>query len=150
MLIGIASAAGMSNDAIASPKAQTKKAPRHVMIEARPEAIAIDLGKTAVLVIDMQNDFGSKGGMFDRAGIDISGIRAVIPHVTFALAAARGASLPIIYLKMAFRAVSTRTESMGDSLFGLVVIQTSCWRQEARMDGTNAFTGSSGQGCRSD
>ena len=103
MLIGIASAAGMSNDAIASPKAQTKMAPRHVMIEARPEAIAIDPGKTAVLVIDMQNDFGSKGGMFDRAGIDISGIRAVIPHVTFALAAARGASLPIIYLKMAFK-----------------------------------------------
>ena len=41
--------------------------------------------------------------MFDRAGIDISGIRAVVPHVSTALAAARGASLPIIYVKMAFK-----------------------------------------------
>ena len=103
MLIGVASVAGMANDAIASPKAQTKQARRHVMIEARPEAIAIDPGKTAVIVVDMQNDFGAKGGMFDRAGIDISGIRAVIPHVNDALTAARGASLPVIYLKMGFK-----------------------------------------------
>jgi ureidoacrylate peracid hydrolase len=54
-------------------------------------------------VIDMQNDFGARGGMFDRAGIDISGIRAVVPHVQSVLAAARAASIPIIYLKMAFR-----------------------------------------------
>jgi ureidoacrylate peracid hydrolase len=74
-----------------------------IKIEARPEAIVFDSMRTAVLVIDMQNDFGSKGGMFDRAGIDISGIRAVVPQVRSALAAAREASLPIIYLKMAFR-----------------------------------------------
>lgn len=103
MLIGIASAAGMPNDATASPKAQPTKVSRQVVIEARPETISINLGKTAVLVIDMQNDFGSEGGMFDRAGIDISGIRAVIPHVSSALAAARGASLPVIYLKMGFK-----------------------------------------------
>ena len=51
-----------------------------VTIEAKPESILIDLGKCAVLVIDMQNDFGAKGGMFNRAGIDISPIeRAVAP-----------------------------------------------------------------------
>jgi ureidoacrylate peracid hydrolase len=41
--------------------------------------------------------------MFDRAGIDIGGIRAVVPHVQATLAAAREASLPVVYLKMAFR-----------------------------------------------
>src|SRR5437899_2379894 len=53
---------------------------RLVTLHAEPEPIALDTRKTAVLVIDMQNDFGSKGGMFDRAGIDISGIcKAVVP-----------------------------------------------------------------------
>ena len=103
VMIGMASTVGISNNAIASPKATARKRPRDVRIDARPEPITIDLRKTAVLVIDMQNDFGSKGGMFDRAGVDISGIRAAVPSIRFALAAARTASLPIIYLKMAFK-----------------------------------------------
>ena len=44
-----------------------------VRLAAQPEPIEMDLTTTAVLVIDMQNDFGSKGGMFDRAEKDISG-----------------------------------------------------------------------------
>jgi ureidoacrylate peracid hydrolase len=99
VLIGLASATATANKAMAA----VAKPSRQVLIDARPEPIAIDLHKTAVLVIDMQNDFGSKGGMFDRAGIDISGIRAVVPNVRSALSAARKAALPIIYIKMAFR-----------------------------------------------
>jgi hypothetical protein len=38
------------------------------VIEAKPQPITIDIPKTAVIVVDMQNDFGSRGGMFDRAG----------------------------------------------------------------------------------
>ena len=49
-----------------------------VRIEATPEPIAIDTARTAVLVVDMQNDFGTQGGMFDRAGMDISMIRGAI------------------------------------------------------------------------
>jgi len=37
--------------------------------------IGIDAGRTVIIVCDMQNDFGSKGGMFDRAGIDITMIQ---------------------------------------------------------------------------
>ncbi len=51
---------------------------RIVTINAKPEPIAIDISKTAVIVIDMQNDFGSKGGMFDLAGIDISIIQKAV------------------------------------------------------------------------
>lgn len=103
VLIGMASAAGISNSAVASVNGTGPKASRQVLIEARPEPVTIDLRKTAVFVIDMQNDFGAKGGMFDRAGIDIGGIRAVVPNVRAALAAARKASLPIIYIKMGFK-----------------------------------------------
>jgi len=47
-----------------------------VTIEARPEPLKIDLARTAILVIDMQNDFCSPGGGFDRAGISIEAVAA--------------------------------------------------------------------------
>jgi hypothetical protein len=42
---------------------------RRVRIEATPEALTIETAKTAVLVVDMQHDFGTKDAIFDRAGI---------------------------------------------------------------------------------
>ena len=74
-----------------------------ITVEAEPTPIAIDIGKTAVIVVDMQNDFGAKGGMFDRAGIDISGIQQVIAPTATVMAAARRAGIKIIYLKMGYR-----------------------------------------------
>lgn len=76
---------------------------RAVTIDARPEPIKLDTTKTAVIVVDMQNDFGSKGGMFDRAGIDISGIQKAVAPTAKVLAAARRAGVKIIYLKMGYR-----------------------------------------------
>ena len=76
---------------------------RMVRLDARPESIAIDPTRTAVLVVDMQNDFGAKGGLFDRAGIDIAGIQKVIVPTAHVLTAARNAGVKIIYLKMGFR-----------------------------------------------
>ncbi len=73
-------------------------------IAAHPEPLTIDTAKTAVLVVDMQNDFGATGGMFDRAGIDISGIKKVISPCASVIAAARLVGIPIVYLKMAFHA----------------------------------------------
>jgi ureidoacrylate peracid hydrolase len=70
---------------------------------ARPAGFGFDPAATAVLVIDMQNDFGAPGGMFDAAGIDISAIRAAVPPTARVLAAARQAGIAVVYLKMAFR-----------------------------------------------
>ena len=33
------------------------------VVNAKPQPVSIDPAKAAVLVVDMQNDFGSKGGM---------------------------------------------------------------------------------------
>jgi len=74
-----------------------------VRLDAKPESIAIDPAKAAVIVIDMQNDFGSKGGMFDRAGIDISGIQQAVGPTAKVLAAARRMGIKIVYLKMGYR-----------------------------------------------
>ena len=78
-------------------------AKRVVTMQAQPRSFEMDLQKTAVLVVDMQNDFGSKGGLLDRLGISIGEIRAVIPPTARTLAAARSAGIPIVYLKMAYR-----------------------------------------------
>jgi ureidoacrylate peracid hydrolase len=74
-----------------------------LILDAKPELIQIEPSKTAVLVIDMQNDFGSKGGMFDRAGLDISMIQETVEPTSKVLVAARNSGIPIVYLKMAFR-----------------------------------------------
>lgn len=76
---------------------------RVVTIEAKPGPIPIDTAKTAVIVVDMENDFGAKGGMFDRAGIDISGIQKAVGPTAKVLASARAAGVKIIYLKMGYR-----------------------------------------------
>lgn len=80
----------------------TNKIYKNIHIKAKPDSIAIDTARTAVIVIDMENDFGSKGGMFDRAGINISMIQKVISPTAKVLAAAREAGLKIIYLKMGY------------------------------------------------
>jgi len=78
-------------------------ASKSVKIEARPESITIDSHRTAALVVDMQNDFGAKGGMFDRAGIDISVIRSVVEPTARVLTALRQAGITVVYLKMGYR-----------------------------------------------
>jgi ureidoacrylate peracid hydrolase len=72
-------------------------------LDAKPEAIGFEAARTAVIVVDMQNDFGSKGGMFDRAGIDISGIQRAVDPTAKVLAGARKAGIKIIYLKMGYK-----------------------------------------------
>lgn len=76
---------------------------RMVQIDAQPDPLTLDPAMTAVLVVDMQNDFGAQGGMFHRAGIDIAPIQAAVAPTARVLRAARAAGLPVIYLTMAFR-----------------------------------------------
>src|SRR4051812_16908771 len=69
-------------------------------LDARPEPLDVDPRRLAVIVIDAQNDFASPGGMFDRAGIDISGIAAAARATRPVLVAARAAGVPVVYLNM--------------------------------------------------
>lgn len=77
---------------------------QEIKLDAKPEPISLDSTKTVLIVVDMQNDFGAKGGMFDRAGIDISGIQSAIEPTATVLTAARKAGIKIIYLKMGYQA----------------------------------------------
>ena len=71
-------------------------------IDAAPSAFPLDTERSALLVIDMQNDFGAAGGMFERAGIDIAPIRAVVAPIARVVAAARLAKLPVVYVRMGY------------------------------------------------
>jgi len=75
---------------------------RLVKIKARPDAIEIDLGRTAIIVVDMQNAFASLGGMFDLVGQDVSAAKGVIQTIKKLTHAARGANVKVIYLAMTY------------------------------------------------
>src|SRR6266849_4466719 len=74
-----------------------------VTLEAEPSPFVFDVGRTVLLVIDMQNDFAAKGGMFDRLGIDVSMIQAAIAPTARVLESAREQGIKVVYLKMGFR-----------------------------------------------
>lgn len=74
-----------------------------VTIAANPGPIRVDTSRTALVIVDMQNDFGSVGGSFQRAGIDISMIRAAVAPTGRAVNAARAHGIKVVYLKMGFR-----------------------------------------------
>jgi ureidoacrylate peracid hydrolase len=77
---------------------------RLVSIQSKPESFTLDTATTAAIVVDMQNDFCSAGGMFERAGIDVAATRPVVEVVARTLASVRGSGIPVIYLKMGYRA----------------------------------------------
>jgi len=77
-------------------------AERLVKIKARPEPVEIDLGRTAIIVVDMQNAFASAGGMFDLVGQDVSAAKGVIQTIKKLTDAARRANVKVIYLAMTY------------------------------------------------
>lgn len=72
-------------------------------LNCKPEPIEIDLAHAAVIVVDMQNAFASKGGMLDLAGIDISGASCVAQNIRNVLDSARRAGVLIVYLQMGYK-----------------------------------------------
>jgi ureidoacrylate peracid hydrolase len=73
-------------------------------LTTKPEPIEVDLGKSALVVVDMQNAFASKKGMLDIAGADLSGAPQVVNVIGRVLSAARRCGMPIVYLQMGYKA----------------------------------------------
>jgi ureidoacrylate peracid hydrolase len=75
-----------------------------ITIATRPEPLKIDTERTALVVVDMQNAFCSKGGLFDiLERLNESRVRPVVDKLKEATAAARKAGLCVIYLRMGYR-----------------------------------------------
>ena len=77
---------------------------RVATLKARPEPVAVDLARTALVVVDMQNAFMSPGGMFDDSGWPIAGAQAVIAPSRRLLDGLRAAGVRVVYVKMSYDA----------------------------------------------
>jgi len=74
-----------------------------ITLRTRPEPLAVALEQSAVVVVDMQNAFASRGGLLDLAGLDISGADAVVRTIAPVLDAARARGVPIVYLQTGYK-----------------------------------------------
>ncbi|MFC3694094.1 cysteine hydrolase family protein [Chenggangzhangella methanolivorans] len=74
-----------------------------VTIDAEPQPIAVDLGRTALVIIDMQRDFLEPGGFGETLGNDISLLEAAIAPCQAVLAAARAAGMLVIHTREGHR-----------------------------------------------
>jgi nicotinamidase-related amidase len=77
--------------------------PRPVRLEAAPKPISIDLRRTAIMVIDMQNDFCHPEGWLASIGVDVGPARAPIAPLARLLPRLRAAGVPVIWVNWGTR-----------------------------------------------
>ncbi|MEJ2108658.1 MAG: isochorismatase family protein [Acidobacteriota bacterium] len=75
-----------------------------VRFQTRPEEIELDLNSAAVVVVDMQNAFACRGGVFDLAGMDVSPAGLLVDTIKGILKTSRENGMQVVYLKMEFKA----------------------------------------------
>ena len=71
---------------------------RRLHLAAEPQNLVLDLQRTAIVVIDMQNDFCTKGGWVDHIGGDVTPDRAPIAPLQRLLPALRAAQVPVVWV----------------------------------------------------
>lgn len=76
---------------------------RTVTVDAEPEPIAIEVARTAVVVIDMQRDFLLPGGFGETLGNDVSLLSAAIEPCKLLLKSARANGLLVIHTREGHR-----------------------------------------------
>jgi len=74
-----------------------------VKLNTKPEEIEVDLAKSAIVIVDMQNAFASKGGTLDLAGADLSEAPRVVRTIRRVLDAARAAGTTVAHLQVGYK-----------------------------------------------
>lgn len=72
--------------------------PRPLTIQAGPKQVRFDIGRTAIIVIDMQNDFCHPDGWLAHIGVDVTPARSPIGPLGRLLPALRQADVPVVWL----------------------------------------------------
>jgi len=76
---------------------------RPLEIRAEPQNIVVDGAKSALLIVDMQNDFCTRGGWLDSRGIDVTPNRAPIAPLGALVEAFRAHALPVVWVNWGVR-----------------------------------------------
>ncbi|MGW3447087.1 cysteine hydrolase family protein [Streptomyces sp. NPDC001076] len=72
--------------------------PRPVTVEALPQPVTADLTATALIIVDMQNDFCAPDGWLASIGVDVTPARTPIPVIAGLLPPLRAAGVPVVWL----------------------------------------------------
>jgi nicotinamidase-related amidase len=93
-----------SGDAVHVSLVRPIRRARPVDLAAEPQALTLDLARTALIVVDMQNDFLNPEGWFaaDR-GQDTAALAALSGPINALTDAARKAEVPVIHLNWGVR-----------------------------------------------
>jgi ureidoacrylate peracid hydrolase len=75
-----------------------KSAQDMLLLPAEPQPVEINMTRTALIVVDMQNAFVKEGGLFHRWGMDILANQTVIEPIKQLIGAARAKGCKVIYI----------------------------------------------------
>ncbi|MFC3229765.1 cysteine hydrolase family protein [Marinibaculum pumilum] len=78
--------------------AMAAPAPVRLRLPTALQAVTVDLLRTAIVVIDMQNDFCAPGGWVDHLGLDYTPDRKPIAPLQALLPKLRAAGVPVIWV----------------------------------------------------
>ncbi|PAX57939.1 cysteine hydrolase family protein [Brunnivagina elsteri] len=95
--LGIAPNAWTVNQEIADIT-RPSETPQPVILTTATKQVRVDLAKTAILVIDMQNDFCHPDGWLSHIGVDVTPARQPIKPLQNLLPILRQANIPVIWL----------------------------------------------------
>jgi nicotinamidase-related amidase len=75
----------------------------NVIVQAEPEPLPIDVGRTAVVMIDMQRDFLEPGGFGEALGNDVSRLNSAVGPCRALLETARRREMLVIHTREGHR-----------------------------------------------
>jgi nicotinamidase-related amidase len=74
-----------------------------ITIQAEPAPLSVDLGRSALVIIDMQRDFLEPGGFGEALGNDVTKLQAAVGPIRSTLAAARAEGMLVIHTREGHR-----------------------------------------------
>jgi nicotinamidase-related amidase len=72
--------------------------PRPMTVQADGKLVTLDLARTAIIIVDMQNDFCHPDGWLAHCGVDVAAVRAPIAPLRALLPVLRHHDVPVIWL----------------------------------------------------
>lgn len=74
-----------------------------VTVKSKPRAFEFDVAHSALVIIDMQHDFCSRGGYVDHSGADVNMLRRPIAPIQAVLKEARRLGMSVIFTREGHR-----------------------------------------------
>jgi ureidoacrylate peracid hydrolase len=134
---------------------RTHRLGKSVHADARPERVLFDTARTALVIVDMQNDFCAPGGWLSHIGVDVSALADVVEPIVQIARVLRDSGVPIIFLNWGNRPDRANLPSsilhvydpdgsgvgIGDALpNGAAVLERGSWSTEL-VDGLSSEAG---------